>query len=377
MLKSVYILLSLLILQPLSASASGQVNAFIYHRFDESRYPSTNISADIFHQQLNYLQENNYNVIGAGEIVRRLKAGEPLPEKAAALIVDDAYASFAEVAMPIVRRFGYPISLFVNTDAVGTHSYLNWAQLKNLHAEGVEIGNHTASHPYLVEMEPGEDLQSWKQRVEADILKAQQAFREQLGIEPDLFVYPYGEYSKEVVDIVKKLGFDAAFAQQSGVIHPEHDHYTLPRFPMGGPFATLEGFVNKLKMKPLVVADEIPFSTVVTDNPPELLLQIETGDVEMRRVNCFVQGENSCQVQPLAGRDGWYRVVAEQPLTGRRNKYTLTAPGKQGGWHWYSHLWLNADSPALENEKILRKGRSAAGTEAQAGKAGQPIAADQ
>ena len=144
---------------------------------------------------------------------------------------------------------------------------------------------------------------------------------------------------------------------------------------MGGPYATLNGFINKLKMKPLVVAEEIPFSPVVTDNPPELRVQITSDRVDMRRVNCFVQGENSCRVDVVGGEKGWYRVVAEKPLTGRRNKYTLTVQGKKGGWYWYSHLWVNAKSPAIKptgNAEIL-----SAGSEADSSEAGEPVAADQ
>lgn len=357
--------------------AAGQVNAFIYHRFDESRYPSTNISADIFRQQLSYLKEHDYQVLAIGEVVRRLGTGEALPDKAAVLTVDDAFTSFAEVAMPVVREFGYPISLFVNTDAVGSRGYLDWKQIKSLHAEGVEIGNHSASHAYLVELEAGEDFVVWRRRIVADIARAQQAFVDYLGFAPTMIAYPYGEYSDEVAEIVKQLGFKAALAQQSGVIHSASDLYALPRFPMGGPYATVKGFVDKLRMKPLVVLNETPFSTVVRDNPPELLLQIDTLAVDMRRVNCFVQGDNVCRIEKVPGRAGWYLVSADQSLSGRRNKYTLTVPGKRGGWHWYSHLWLNAKSPALKKKNDTGQEMSAASPQADIGEAGQAVDTNQ
>ncbi len=361
---------------PGPVEAAGQVNVFIYHRFDESRYPSTNISAEIFTQQLDYLKENNYQVLSLGEVVRRMTSGEALPVKAAALCVDDAFTSFVEVGMPLLRAYNYPVSLFINTDAVGSHGYLGWADIKSLQDEGVEIGNHTATHAYLVEKNAGEEFPAWRERIIEDIQKAQRQFEKQLDFKPTLFVYPYGEYSQEVVDIVKQLGFTAAFAQQSGVVHSEHDLFTLPRFPMGGPYATLEGFVSKLKMKPLVIEQEVPFSSVVIDNPPELLLKIDTTGVDMRRVNCFVQGENSCNVEAVAGQDGWYRVTAEQPLSSRRNKYTLTVPGKKGGWHWYSHLWLNAKSPALELKPEKKEKDLAADAKVYGSKAVKTVESD-
>ncbi|NOQ51571.1 MAG: polysaccharide deacetylase family protein, partial [Desulfuromonadaceae bacterium] len=125
---SVLIAAALFCLVSLGQTAvAGQVNAFVYHRFDETKYPSTNISSAVFAEQLACLQRQNYTVLSIGEVVRRLRSGENLPAKGAVLTVDDAYSSFADVAMPIVRQYGFPISLFVNTDAVGSRGYLDWA----------------------------------------------------------------------------------------------------------------------------------------------------------------------------------------------------------------------------------------------------------
>ncbi len=346
-----YILIFGVVLSVLFAScgavAAGQVNAFIYHRFDESRYPSTNIAASVFRQQLEYLKTHNIEVIGLDNLSQRLNSGRALPEHAAALSVDDGYSSFYDVALPIIEEYGFPVSLFVNTDAVGKRGYMSWDQLQDAQRRGIIIANHTASHPYMIEAVGGETYQTWKQRISHDIATAQHALEMHLGAGPGLFAYPYGEYSPEVVAIVKDAGFDVAFAQQSGVITEATDLYVLPRFPMGGPFATLDGFISKLNMKPLVVTDGAEASPVITTiNPPTLLLKIP--DLQtVRGVNCFVQGDNGCQVDVAADKGAhWFRVKAEKPLSGRRNKYTLTVRNEQGGWSWFSHLWINADHAA-------------------------------
>jgi len=345
---TVLILLLCISLLATDVVAAGAVTGFIYHRFNDTRYPSTNIAAEVFQAQIEFLKEQNYTLLSYGEIARRLVAGEALPEKGAAISVDDAFTSFVEAGMPIVRRFEIPVTLFVNTDSVGTPGYLDWEQLRTLQKEGVEIGNHTATHGYLVELEKEESLPQWRERIRQDILKAQNAIDQQLGTRPTIFAYPYGEYSPELLDIVEGLGFLAAFAQQSGVIHSTHNRFFLPRFPMGGPYGTLSGFKNKIAMKPLLVEEEQPLSPLlIGENPPELQLRIEDSSADLRRINCFVQGENSCKAEAIGERRGWFRVVAEQPLAGRRNKFTLTAPGKAGGWHWYSHLWVRADAPAI------------------------------
>ena len=354
---------------------AGQVTTFIYHRFDEPRYPSTNISSEIFAQQLAVLKEQNYQVLSLGEVAKRLAANQALPDKGVALCIDDAFSSFSEVAMPILREYGYPVTLFVNTDAVGTKGYLGWAELKRLYDEGVEIGNHTATHDYLVELKPGETFSDWKNRVEQDIEKAKDLYAKHLGPVPQIFAYPYGEYTPELLQILENMGFIAAFAQQSGVIHSHSQRFALPRFPMGGPYATLSGFKNKLAMKPLLVAEEDPLSPLILTNPPLLMLQITDSDADLRQINCFAQGENRCQAEPITERPGWFKVVAEKPLTGRRNKYTLTVRGKQGGWHWYSHLWLQAKAPVGVAGGAAEP--LAAGAQIDGGEAVQPVGPDQ
>lgn len=340
--------LVLFLLLPVVASA-GQINSFIYHRFDDDRYPSTNISVDIFTQQLEFLQQQKIPLVSTQEISERIARGERLPEHAVMLTVDDAYRSFYEAGMPIIRQFGVPVSLFVNTDSVGTPGYMSWDEIREVAAAGVEIGNHTATHAYLVEMSASENFEQWQQRVRDDILSAQQAFAQELGFKPNVFAYPYGEYSPEIIDILKDLGFIAAYAQQSGVIHSQFDPFILPRFPMGGPFATLDDFKSKVMMKPLPVLDQEPVSPIIAvgQTPPVLDLYMPGLSGGAQQFNCFAQGSNSCRVSVNKVRgEGWYQVVAEKPLSGRRNKYTLTRQSAGGGWLWFSQLWINATLPA-------------------------------
>lgn len=349
MVRLVIIFVALSLLVPTVLSA-GQVNSFIYHRFDDDRYPSTNIASSIFTEQLEYLRERNIPVVSTREISERIARGEELPDHAAMITVDDAYLSFYEAGMSVVRRFAVPVSLFVNTDAVGTPGYMSWDQIRELVAQGVEIGNHTASHAYLVEKMAGETDAQWRRRIYDDILSAQQAFEHELGFAPNIFAYTYGEYSAEIIDIVKDLGFIAAYAQQSGVIHHQHDPFTLPRFPMGGPFATLADFKSKVAMKALVVTEQHPVNPIIVDPSMAPVLDLYLPDIagSAAQFNCFAQGGSRCIVRANEERGvGWYQVTADGPLKGRRNKYTLTRQTPKGQWQWFSQLWINADNPPL------------------------------
>ncbi len=326
-----------------SPSFGDQANIFIYHRIGEDRYPSTNIDVGLFEQHMQYLKESGKVVLPLSEVVDSLKAGSPLPEGAVVLTVDDAFDSFLDRAMPVLREYKFPVTLFVNTDGVGDPGYLDWPQLRSLVAEGVEIGNHTATHDYLLERKNDESRAEWKRRVVADIERAQRAFRHELGLQPEIFAYPYGEYSPELVELVKGFGFAAALAQQSGVVSDSSDIHTLPRFPMGGPYASLRSFKSKASMRALELDVVAPASPVLADeDPPVLTVKVSGRDYDLEQLQGFVQGNNTLRID-LAG--DIVTVRAEKPISGRRNKYTLTAPLKSGkGWAWFSQPWFRLKS---------------------------------
>lgn len=321
---------------------AGQANIFVYHRFGDNRYPSTNIALRNFEAHLKILQQQNLSVLTLGEVVACLRQGQSLPAAVAVLTVDDGYKSFLTGAMPLLRQYGYPATLFISTGSVGREGFLSWEDLKALSLQGIEIGNHSLSHPYLVEREASETVSQWLQRASDDIVAAQQAFRENLGQTPRLFSYPYGEATPEIEALVKSLGFTAAVGQQSGVVTDESEMYNLPRFPMGGPYVSEESFSSKLAMKALRVEVLSPQSPLLgMENPPLLKVTIAGGDVNLDQMRCFVSGQEDCLIRKDPASPGSYLVQAVEPLTSRRSKYTLTAPSNDGKtWYWFSRLWI-------------------------------------
>lgn len=317
---------------------AGQANVFIYHRFDDSRYPSTNISSQDFKSHLEILHQRGFTVLTLGQILDKIKSGESLPQYCAAITVDDAYRSFLTSGWPLLKSFGFPATLFVSTDMVGGGEYLDWQELKTLRDEGVEIGSHTASHAFLLDHLSDEN---WEDLAMGEINRAQQAFERNLGFKPRLFAYPYGEFSPELAELVRQAGFDAAFGQQSGVLTPDQDFFRLPRFPMGGVYTGPGEFQSKLLMKHLPVRVVSPETTVIEEeNPPKLIFSLDQGPFDSRNLRCFVPGQPECLVEMVPGEDSLYEIQASSKLAGRRSKYTITATDGGGTWYWFSQLWV-------------------------------------
>jgi peptidoglycan/xylan/chitin deacetylase (PgdA/CDA1 family) len=315
------------------AHRNKEVVAFVYHRFGESRYPSTNIDLSLFEEHLAYLKIRGFHVMTFGEAVDYLNDPSiEYVERAACITVDDGYKSFITGAWPILQNYGFKATVFINSESVGGGSYMDWEELKKIHEFGTEIGNHSHSHAYFVNIPEEQRIPEFV----ADVRICQEAIKKHLGFYPDIFAYPYGEYDPEMKAALQEMGFKGAAAQNSGVMYL-CDNYAYARFPMAGPYAKLDGFKEKSNMKALRIICSEKESDILTGiNPPKLTVEVDSCGADLTRVNCYTAGECEISVQ-----GNIITVQAKQALKARRTRYTITAPGKKDNtWYWYSHLWV-------------------------------------
>ena len=121
----------------------------MYHRFNENKYPSTNIQMSIFKSQIDIINYNNFKFYNPDKF--EIEFNKPKTEKKFLLTIDDAFASFYENACPYLKENKIPFILFVSTDAIGKFGYMTWSQIKEIEKEEfVFLGNHSHSHEYLI-----------------------------------------------------------------------------------------------------------------------------------------------------------------------------------------------------------------------------------
>ena len=347
--RTLIILLLLFNLFP-SKSAFAEFNAVVlsYHRVAAERWPSTNVSLKQFTAQLRFLEQEKFNVWSLEKIISYLDQRKPIPDKTIAITFDDAYLSVYENAYPELRSRGYPFTVFVATNALdkGYHSNMNWDQLRDMAKNGAEIGNHSATHDYLILQKSGETLAQWKLRVRSDIAKAQHRIKVELGISASLFAYPYGEYSVALKKIIQELNL-TAFGQHSGAIGRWSDRQALPRFPINERYSELEGFRDKVYSLALPVNMIHPADPVITsNNPPFIELGLMREWDVPPSLNCFAS--NGHRVRVALQDASVYRVTSDKALVNRRSRYNCTALSKKKGrYYWYSALWIRPD--ILEN----------------------------
>lgn len=335
------LLLIIFMLLPAVVYAADHATVFIYHRFGDARYPSTNTSLADFRAHLDLLRDGGYTVLPLADIAAHLRKGTPLPERCVAITVDDAFRSFLKGAMPLLREYRYPATLFVNSGEMDGPDYLSWEELRRLSEEGIEIGNHSVAHGYLLDSRPGESRAAWRQRIKGEIQRAQEELTARTGRAPRLFAYPYGEFSNELVEMVRELGFLAAVGQQSGVAGRGQNLYELPRFPAGGSYGAVKEFRDRLKFRALPLEVLAPADSLLgKDNPPTWRVKIDVARIDPRTLRCYVPGQAPARIATIDANAGIYEIKAHAPLSDRRSKYTLTATDRRGQWYWYSQLWV-------------------------------------
>ncbi|MDN4163983.1 polysaccharide deacetylase family protein [Cytophagales bacterium LB-30] len=310
----------------ISVFAQNHIPTFVYHRVGDARYPSTNISTAVFEEQLNYLKTNGYRTARLSELPTLVNQ---TPAKWVALTIDDAYTSFYEYGFPLLKKYGFTASLFVNTENVGGKGYMSWTQIKEMADYGIEIGNHTHSHAYFLSMADAEKASAF----EKEVRLCQQLLKENLDIEAKSFAYPFGEWDDALYQVIKKFGFTAVAAQNSGVFYSGSDPLLIPRFPMGGPFATYKGFVDKVKMKALPLKVD---STFVRGSQQVWHLQLEDA-ASFGAVNVFKSG-SAYEYKKLG--EGKMEISLPLRPSIRRTLLTFTAP-QNGVWHWWSFVHVN------------------------------------
>jgi len=306
-------------------SADRGILSLMYHRFNESKYPSTNIQMDIFKQQIKIIRNLKYNFYNPKDLKKNFYT--PKVEKKILITIDDAFSSFYEVAWPYLRKEKIPFILFVSTEAVGKSGYMTWNQIKELEKENtVYIGNHSHTHDYLVNFKNDLFIN--------DINTASAIFIKKLGYNPIFFSYPFGEYSNFIKDHITK-NFKFSFGQHSGVIDVNKDQYELPRFPINEKYGDLKRFKFLIDLHPLQYKALYPKEKyLTTNNPPKLSVEFFDEQKNLDNINCFSDEGSKWEKSDISFNKNILNINFREKFLFRRGRVNCSL-NDNGIWRWF------------------------------------------
>ncbi|PPR33766.1 MAG: hypothetical protein CFH26_00094 [Alphaproteobacteria bacterium MarineAlpha6_Bin4] len=327
---SLALIIFLLIIFNTIEAKENSAAVFVYHRFGENNYPSTNVKLSQFKKHLNELTKNDYNVIPVEKIVDSFINNTDLPEKTVGITIDDAFLSIYKEAWPLLKEKKLPFTIFVSTKPVGSKSsnYMNWSQIKEMVNSGVSIGHHSKSHHHLVSKN--------QETLVEEIEDASKDFLENIGFVPEIFAYPYGEYSYEIKQTVKKY-FKAAFGQHSGSFFNGIDIYEMPRFSLNEKYGDIKRFKFAANSYGLKINNILPKDRAIKDlNPP--LLGFTLIDSLESKIQCYPSHNIKAELKKIGKNRIEIRFDKEFPKGRTRINCTTNDNGK---WRWTGFQFTN------------------------------------
>jgi peptidoglycan/xylan/chitin deacetylase (PgdA/CDA1 family) len=209
---------------------TAQTIIFCYHRLvDKIRYPGTEITPAAFEAQMKDLKDRGITVISMQDLLAWKRGEKNIPPRCAVISFDDGWKSQYEVAWPIMKKFGYPFTMFIYTEGVrggslGGGEAITWEQLADMRDNGIDIEAHTATHQDLRE---GHNIMlastggkrartkltgpQYEQWVRNEVVGSKELLEQRLGIKVNCFAVPFGNYNEHVKELARNAGYEAMF----------------------------------------------------------------------------------------------------------------------------------------------------------------------
>ncbi|MEV4916888.1 polysaccharide deacetylase family protein [Streptomyces tirandamycinicus] len=208
------------------------VPILMYHAIAHRPAPAArplSVTPEAFAEQMELLGERGFTPVTTARLGRAWRHGEPLPPRPVLITFDDGYEGVHRHALPVLDTLGFTSTLFVSTGWLrGPHheggapdTMLDWGQVRELAAAGMEIGGHSHTHPQLDQLDDG--------RLRSEALRCKEIITAELGTAPVSFAYPYGYSSRRVRRAVRAAGFAQSLAVGNALARRRQGPYALER----------------------------------------------------------------------------------------------------------------------------------------------------
>jgi len=222
--------------RPATEQYSGTVIPILMYHEVTSGPNSLYVPADRFREQIQYLAQSGYRTVTMAQ-AREMLQNNKIPAKTVVLTFDDGYESVLTKAWPIMQEYGFTGTTYVCATFIGRSNYLTLDQIKQLQAEGMEIGSHTNNHISLKEA-------SYQLQVD-EIAGSKRTLEEHLGAPCLSFCYPTGTYSDITPTLIKDAGYTSAVTVAYGHASPVSNPFLTPRVRVPG-WITLDKFAQNI-----------------------------------------------------------------------------------------------------------------------------------
>jgi peptidoglycan/xylan/chitin deacetylase (PgdA/CDA1 family) len=193
---------------------SFRVPILLYHRFGPTVVDGMTITTTVLESHMKYLHDNGYTVIPLRQLVDYYRGKAPAPKpKSVVIVEDDAHKSVYSEMLPVIRKYGYPVTIFAYPSAISNAKYsLTWEQLRELKKTGLfDVQSHTYWHPNFKKERKKLSGPALDQLVMTQLRKSKARLQTELGVNVDMLAWPFGIYDDYLIGKASEAGYVATF----------------------------------------------------------------------------------------------------------------------------------------------------------------------
>gem|GEM_PF-277759 len=223
----------------------------MYHQISPNRNSWNDyvISPEEFREDMEYINSLGWESIGIKDLLAWQRGEFEMPEKPVMITFDDGFRSLIEYAEPVLEEFGYKgVAAIIGSlcdqnnsenQYPGEWDYLDWNDAMEISKRGImelqchSWDLHSSKSNAGCAKRWGETLQAYRRRLSEDLSKFISEFEKRKIDFCYTMAYPYGSYDRYTCDVVKDMGFDAAFTctEKINILTGDPDElYYLGRF---------------------------------------------------------------------------------------------------------------------------------------------------
>ncbi|HMS82118.1 MAG TPA: polysaccharide deacetylase family protein [Nitrospira sp.] len=216
---------------------SPYATVLTFHRVnDKKQQDGLTVHPRLFDELLDVLVRR-YRIVSLVRLCEMVSKSETLPARTVALTFDDGYLDNFSVVAPILKDRKLPATFFVTSGYVETtrrfpwdvsdsvsHPMMTWEHVRQLAAEGFEVGAHSVNHLNLGVCTA--DI------ARKEITDSKRHIEDQLGMAIAGFAYPFGwKWSMNEVTsrLVREAGFAYSCSNYGGKVTDRSDIFNIQR----------------------------------------------------------------------------------------------------------------------------------------------------
>ncbi len=207
--------------------------------------PASTVSPAALRDHIRALRQSGWTILPLSEVLARRARPSALPPRVAVLTFDDAYRSFLDNVLPLLRAEGVKATLavadtLVDNPPADIAPLMSWDGIREADRSGfVEIASHShalhryevnnpyrdtgpsvSTRRYLVSEGRYEDRDEYRSRIRTDLREARRRLRTELGHDVRVLAWPYGEHNAMARAIAASEGFTATLGLDGTDVRP-------------------------------------------------------------------------------------------------------------------------------------------------------------